>query len=110
MEIHLPKEIEHYEPELRFFFDAMVRKLHVNRHKGFGEGMELDQMMGQLADETKELKIALGEESQFATFMECVDVSNQAWLLGLVVLRQTKVEFEGQRNYVKQNWRVGAEE
>ncbi len=98
MEIHLPEEIKHYEPELRFFFDNMVRKLHVNRHKGFGDGKTIKIMKSQLWGEMSELDDAMEDEGQFEAFMECVDVANQSWLLGMIMLRQTKKEFEEQRN------------
>lgn len=98
MDIHLPEEIKAYEPELKFFFDNMVRKLHINRHKGFGDGKTIKEMKSQLWGEMNELSIAMEDEGQFEALMECADVANQAWLLGMIMLRQTKLEFEEQRN------------
>ena len=97
MEITLPEGIEHYEPELRLFFDLMIRKLHICRDKGFGENRTATQMFLELNDEVDELEEALRDESQFQTALECVDVANQAWLLALVVLRATRADFEDQR-------------
>ena len=94
MEIYIPKPIAHYEPELRFFMDAMVRKLHTNRHKGFAENVSLKQLLTQLRKETRELRDALNDEGQFALFMECVDVANQAWLLGLAATRMTRIDYD----------------
>lgn len=92
--IHLPREIEQYEPELRFFFDLMVRKLHTNRHKGFCEDKTTGPMYHALQDEVKELEEALKEDgSQFDVALECADIANQAWLLALVALRMTKEDF-----------------
>ena len=97
MEITLPEGIEHYEPELRFFFDLMIRKLHICRDKGFAENCTVTQMFLMLNDELDELETSLADESQFQSALECVDVANQAWLLALVVLRATRHDFECQR-------------
>ena len=97
MEITLPEGIEHYEPELRFFFDLMVRKLHICRDKGFAENCTATKMFLMINDELDELEEALANESQFQTALECVDVANQAWLMALVVLRATRKDFECQR-------------
>lgn len=94
MIIHVPKEIEHYEPELHYFLQTMVLKLHTNRHKGFAEQTDLETLMTQMRLEMKEAEAAWEKESQFAFFVECVDVSNQAWLAGLKALRMTKSEWQ----------------
>lgn len=97
MDIHVPKEIEHYEPELQMFMNLMVRKLHICREKGFGENTTVTQMFLLLSGEVDELETALIEESQFDAVMEAVDVANQAWLLALVILRASRGQFEDQR-------------
>lgn len=94
MEIHVPEEISHYEPELRFVFDLMVRKLHVNRHKGFGETTGLPQLMGAIADEHIELQHETDQGSQFAAVVEAVDVANSGLLVALKLLRMTRPEFD----------------
>lgn len=91
--IHVPDEIGAYEPELRFFFDNMVRKLHINRHKEFIETATLYELMDYLANEVNEVNEAIHNEGQFEAYMETVDVANQAWLLGLALLRMTKEEY-----------------
>jgi len=99
MEIHLPDEIEHYEPELRLFFDLMVTKLHLNRFKGYIEGKTLDELYRAFTSEVGELEEAhenRGNHSQFDYALECVDVSNQAFLLALAVLRKTKQGYESE--------------
>jgi len=94
MVINVPDEIAHYEPELRYFVDTMVQKLHINRHKGFAEVTELHVLRGQVQDEVDEMNQAFTKESQFAFFLECVDVANQAWLVALKALRVTKAEWK----------------
>lgn len=97
--IHLPSDIEQYGPDLQFFIDMMVRKLHVNRHKGFVDGKTAEFLVDRLNSEILELKEALNGHSQFDVALECVDVSNQAFLLALACLYKTKDEFEkGQNN------------
>jgi hypothetical protein len=101
MEIFLPVEIEHYEPELRFFFDLMVRKLHTNRHKQFGEHLTPVSAFELLLVEAEELRVALIKESQFSVAMEAVDVSNFAFLVALVVLRMDKKTFTETMHHVR---------
>lgn len=99
MEVHLPDEITHYEPELRLFFDLMITKLNLNRTKGFIEGKTLNQLYKAFLSEVSELEEAhekRGGFSQFDYSLECVDVSNQAFLLALAVLRKTKQEYESE--------------
>ncbi len=97
MDIHLPTEIEQFGPDLKFFLDMMVRKLHVNRHKGFIEGKTISLLANELQDEMSELMEALEEKSQFDVALECVDVSNQAFLLALACLHKSKDEW-GQKD------------
>jgi hypothetical protein len=94
MKVHLPEEIAHHEPDLRFFFDLMVRKLHVNRHKGYAEGCTISEMVERARQELDELQKAVENESQFNVALEAVDVANFAFLAALVALRQTKSEFQ----------------
>ena len=103
LEVHLPEEIKHYEPELRLFLDLMVTKLHTCRHKGFIEGKSLMDLYQAFFNEVNELEEAhdnrgkeINGHSQFDYALECVDVSNQAFLLALAVLRKTKKEYESE--------------
>lgn len=97
MEIHLPDEIAHYEGDMRFFMDSMVRKMYANRHKGFGEGCTVQGMLDRLSDEVAEFQTAYHTEGQFATYMEAVDMANFCFLLGLVVSTMNRSEFEVSR-------------
>lgn len=95
MEIILPKEIAHYEGELRYFFDSMIRKLFVNRAKGFAEGLDFQRAVDLTVDELNELTAAVrGGEAQFAAWFETVDVANMAFITGLVLSRMSKDEYK----------------
>jgi len=97
MQIHIPPEIEEFAPHLQYFVDNMVRKLHVNRHKGFGDKPYVDLMDG-LEAELNELRHALERESQFDAMLESVDVANFAFLMALRAMGQSKDQFEEERN------------
>ncbi len=95
MKIHIPKEMVDCEPELRYFFDNMVRKLHINRHKGFAKDLSIAEAFEHLASEVIELERDMrGKGSQFSVVMEAVDVANQAALLSFVVMRKTKPQYD----------------
>lgn len=99
--IDLPVEIEDYHPELHYFLQSMVNKLHINRHKGFADGVDLADCLELLKGEMDELKHAAVNEGQFETYMEAVDVANMSWLLGLYCLRQHKQDFTFEQNQIK---------
>lgn len=91
--VHLPDEIAHYEPDLRFVFETMVRKLYINREKGFAENMSFIDAVATVDGEAAELHTALREESQMAFFGEAIDVANTGVLAALVALRNTKKSY-----------------
>jgi hypothetical protein len=97
MDIPIPDDIRHYEPELRFFLDCMVRKLHISRHRGFVRDRDLGELRDMLSTELAELDAALLNESQFSILLESVDVANQAFLLGLAAMQLDKRTFEARR-------------
>ena len=97
MDIYLPEEIKHYEPELRILFDLMVRKLHVNRHKGFADQDSIPDLRQYIYSELRELNRALDGESQFDVALEAVDVANCSILLAMRILRLDKQTFEQER-------------
>lgn len=97
MNVHLPTEIEHYEPELRILFDLMIRKLHINRHKGFADQDSIAELRQYVYSELKELNRALDGESQFDVALEAVDVANCSILLAMRILRLDKQTFERER-------------
>lgn len=95
MEIVLPADMAHYEGELRYFFDSMIRKLYVNRHKGFGEGCTFETALFLIESELTELRDApRNGEAQFAAFFETVDIANVAFIASLVLSRMSKDEYK----------------
>lgn len=95
----LPEEMAHYEGELRYFFDSMVRKLFVNREKGFGEGVTFNQALALIRGELCELRNAPANgEAQFAAYFETVDIANVAFIASLVLSRMTKNEYKELKN------------
>lgn len=95
MEIVLPADMAHYEGELRYFFDSMIRKLYVNRHKGFGEGCTFDTALQLIENELAELREApIQGEAQFAAFFETVDIANVAFIASLVLSRMSKDDYK----------------
>lgn len=95
MRVHLPDEIAEYEGDVQFFVDMMIRKLHMNRNKGFAEGLDFNTAIGLIEGELRELTLAVTRgEPQFAALAEAVDVANTALLAGLVLMRATKPEYQ----------------
>lgn len=92
--IELPEEIAEYSRELRLFVDLMVTKLHLNRHKGFGDGLTPTTAMRLCRGEVTELRQALNTGSQEDVLFEAVDVANTAWLTAITATRLTKERFE----------------
>lgn len=104
MNIFLPQELKDipgFEDDLHFFIDLMVRKLHLNRHKGFVKGKTLQDLWDKHKDESQELYKALCDESQFNVALECSDSANFSFLIGLACLQMTKVEFEMEQKGIK---------
>ena len=95
MNVYLPPELEPFEGDLKFFFDLMIRKLHMNRHKGFGEKSDLKSLLGGLTREEEELTDALRGESQFNCALEAADVANFAFLISSRLFRQDVASFKG---------------
>ena len=93
MRVYVPPELRAYEEDLRFVFESMVRKLYINRHKGFVENVGFIDMLKAIEGEVDELSAALTEESQSAFLGEAIDVANMGVLAAVVALRRTKEEF-----------------
>ena len=96
--IPVTPELEPFEDDLRFFVETMVRKLHCNRHKGFCEGMSMNDLISGLEVELQELKVARERESQFAVVLEASDVANFAFLVAVKAMQMTKAEFKENQN------------
>ena len=94
LNIHLPREIEEYGPELQQFFNIMILKLKLNRHKGFVEDQTVEGLIGRVIDETEELTKSAVGGTQEELLMECADVANLAFLTQLCALRMNKTHFQ----------------
>lgn len=97
MKVHLPDEISEYEPELRFFMELMVRKLHTNRHKGFAGKVTFTGLMDGLEREVTELQMAIDTSHQMDVATEAVDVANMAFLTATAALRMERPEFDARK-------------
>jgi hypothetical protein len=96
--VPLTPELEPFRDDLEYFMRTMVRKLHVNRHKGFSEKMSVIDLLTATEQEYFELRAAVKEESQFETALEAVDVANMAFLVALKVWQMTKSEYKEMQN------------
>jgi len=97
LQVHLPHEMEEYRGDLEYFFNTMVRKLHVNRHKGVSKELDINEQIGKMRKEIEEIEEALKNESQFDAPVEAADVANHAFLFAASVWHMTRKEFEEQR-------------
>ena len=96
-QVYLPDDIKEYEPELRFFMELMVRKLHTNRHKGFAGNVDLSDLMAGLMHERHELLKAIETSHQMDVTTEAVDVANMAFLIATGALRMTRPDFDSRK-------------
>lgn len=91
--ISLPDELAPFEDDLEYFMNTMIRKLFINRHKGYAEGRTPADLFKGLQEEVAELARSLYNESQFEGAMEAIDVANMAFLVALRLWSMTKVEY-----------------
>lgn len=94
----LTPELEPFRDDLEYFVRTMVRKLHINRHKGFSEGVSVINLLDGTEQEYFELRAAVKEESQFEAVLEAVDVANMAFLVALKTWQMTKMEYKDMQN------------
>jgi len=93
IEIPVPKEFEPFKHDFRYFVESMVRKLHINRHKGFAENDSLESLMEIMRQEMEELTDARNNGSQSDVFFEAADVANLAFLVALKAWQMRKIDF-----------------
>lgn len=93
MNVYIPDTMKEHENDIKFMFDLMVRKLDVNRHKGWLQGVSIDTLMSGILREIEEVKTEIINENQMSTIIEAADVANFAVLLGVFCLRQSRDEF-----------------
>ncbi len=84
--IHLPRDLENVRPELVRFFDAMVYKLHRNKHKGKWENVRLGMALPKIRAEINELQEAISNGNTFEVILEAADVANWALIIANVAL------------------------
>lgn len=94
IEVYVPDEMVEFAPDLQYFFNTMVRKLHVNRHKGVGKAHDLKMLIGGIKVETAELEKAIDQEGQFDAPLEAADVANFGFLVARSMWHMTREEFE----------------
>lgn len=92
--IPLPVEMEPYRADLGYFFQTMVRKLHVNRHKGTSNTLSLEMLFAGLQGEIAELEVAVAKEGQFDAPLEAADVANFAFLIAQTIWHMTREQWE----------------
>ena len=96
--VHIPPEMEPYRADLQFFVSTMVRKLHVNRHKGVTVDLDIGRMLDGVIRETKETQDALGNADQFQFGVECADVANFAFLAACAAWAKDRRTYNEERN------------
>lgn len=96
--VPLTPELEPFREDLEYFMRTMVRKLHINRHKGFSERMSVIDLLTGAEQEYFELRAAVKEEGQFEAALEAVDVANMSFLVALKVWQMTKEEYKVMQN------------
>jgi len=93
MIVYIPDTMKEHENDLKFMFDLMVRKLDVNRHKGWLKGVTIDTLMKGMMKEIDEVLDEVKNKNQMAAVIEAADVANFAILLGIFSLRMSRDEF-----------------
>jgi len=101
LRVPLPEELEPFRADLEYFFSTMVRKLHVNRHKGTSKILDVDSLVKAIRLETDELEKAIREEGQFDAPLEACDVANFAFLTSMAIWHMTRKDFDEQRKKQK---------
>lgn len=90
--IEVPEPLEPFADDLHFFVTMMLKKLNINRHKGFGNAPHKDLEDG-LLNEVNELHDALMNRDQFDVILEASDVANFAFLLAIRASQQSKIQY-----------------
>lgn len=99
--VHVPDDMSPFAADLGFFMNTMVRKLHINRHKGYVQGKSLVSLFEGVVGESEELRKALTDESQFAAALEAIDVANQAFLVAAKLLGMNKNDYVQEQKNVE---------
>lgn len=97
LQIPLPTEMAPYKADLEYFFQTMVRKLHVNRHKGTSKELSVSTLMVGIQRELRELEQAIDKEGQFDAPLEAADIANFSFLIASTIWHMTREDFEKTR-------------
>lgn len=100
LRVPLPAEMEPYKDDMEYFVSSMVRKLHVNRHKGTSKQLSVPALIKQMKVEIDELERAIDKEGQFDAPLEAADVANFAFLTAIAIWHMTREQFEAMRRDV----------
>lgn len=98
LRVYLPPEMEPYRGDLEFFVAIMVRKLHLNRHKGVDANLNPGRMLVLAEGEFNEAVHAWMKDSQFDLSVECADLANMAFLAARGAWQMTREEYKEAQN------------
>lgn len=88
---HIPDEIAVHRADIKRIFDAMIFKLHRNRHKGRWRDIDLEMGMSKLVGECVELEEAIKNGNTLEIVAEAADVANWALILCNIALDRKDV-------------------
>lgn len=94
--ITIPENLEPFADDLHFFVTMMLKKLNINRHKGYGN-VPFVALYSGMETEIGELKEALAEREQFDVILEASDVANFAFLMAIRASQLSKIEYREER-------------
>lgn len=92
--VPLPPEMDVFRADIEFFVGLMIRKLYVNRHKGFTKDLNVGNMLEHCKAEIRELEKAIDEKGQFEAVTEAADVANFGFLIAMAVMHMPRPDFE----------------
>jgi len=102
--VRVPPDIEWMAPHLRDFFQGMVAKLYLNRHKEPPRKMEGLRFLGLMQGEVAELaRQCYEDQSSPNLFLELHDVANFAFLMGLS-LRLEQEDAQAKEARLAETW------
>lgn len=94
--ITIPEDLEPFADDLHFFVTMMLKKLNINRHKGYGK-VPFIELYNGLSIEVDELRDALKEQEQFDVILEASDVANFAFLMAIRASQLSKIAYREER-------------
>lgn len=95
--VDLYPEQEPFRKDLEFFIQVMIRKLHMNRHKGYAEGVSISWLMSATAKEMDELADAVATKDQMAAVVEAADIANMAFLVAHKAMSMERPRYDEEK-------------